>query len=124
MSVRRERGAAAVEMAIILPILVTLVMGIIDFGYAFWVQGTVAGAAREGARYHAIFDDPDGAVDIAQGLLPGGLTGVSVPPPGACAPGEDAVLTITYQAESISGFFGGLLGGVNVNATGVMRCGG
>lgn len=124
MRTQRERGAAAVEMALVMPILVALVMGIIDFGYAFWVQGQVAGAAREGARYHAIYNDSSQAVTVATGLIPSGVTLVVVTAtPPSCTAGANAVLTITYQSESVSGFFGALLGG-NRSATGVMRCGG
>lgn len=125
MQSRVERGAAAVEMALVLPILVALVMGIIDFGYSFWVQGNVAGAAREGARYHAIHNDSSQAVAIATGLVPAGVDVVDISAtPASCSPGSDAVLTITYQVESVSGFFAALLGGVQVDAEGVMRCGG
>ncbi len=45
-----ERGAAAVEFALVLPLLVLLVFGIVQFGIAYnRVQGLQA-AAREGAR--------------------------------------------------------------------------
>lgn len=44
------RGAAAVEFALVLPIFVLLLMGIIDFGRYFFVQHTVQYATREGTR--------------------------------------------------------------------------
>lgn len=47
---RRERGAAAVEFAIIFPVLFLLLAGIIDFGRAFFYQVQLANAAREGTR--------------------------------------------------------------------------
>ena len=47
---RRERGAAAVEMALILPVLLLLVGGIIDLGRAFMMQIMLTNAAREGTR--------------------------------------------------------------------------
>ena len=53
-----ERGTAAVEFALVSVLLITLVLGGIEFGWAFFLQGNVAGAAREGARYYAIFYDP------------------------------------------------------------------
>ncbi len=46
----RERGAAAVEFALVLPILVMIMMGIIDFGMVTNAQAIVANAARDGAR--------------------------------------------------------------------------
>jgi Flp pilus assembly protein TadG len=49
-----ERGAAAVEMAIVLPILVLLLFGITQFGLAFVRYQGVQSAAREGARIAAL----------------------------------------------------------------------
>ena len=50
----KERGAAIVEFAIILPILLLLVMGIIQFGFIFNGQITLTSAVREGARYAVV----------------------------------------------------------------------
>ena len=51
---RDQRGAAAVEMAIVLPILILLVFGIIEWSIYFnRLQGLQA-AAREGARVAAL----------------------------------------------------------------------
>lgn len=47
---RRRRGAAIVEMAVCLPVLVTIVLGIIEFGRGMMVGELVNNAAREGAR--------------------------------------------------------------------------
>lgn len=49
--IRGEHGAVAVEFAIILPILILLVFGIIDFGHAWYMKQLVSNASREGARY-------------------------------------------------------------------------
>ena len=43
---RSDRGATAVEFAMIMPLLIALVMGIAEFGRAFQVQGTLSAAAR------------------------------------------------------------------------------
>jgi Flp pilus assembly protein TadG len=45
-----ERGAAAVEFAIIMPLLAVLLMGIIEYGYFFYVLQASNSAARETAR--------------------------------------------------------------------------
>jgi len=45
-----DRGAAAVEMALVLPLLLFLLMGMIDFGRAYSAQIQLAQAAREGVR--------------------------------------------------------------------------
>ena len=44
------RGASVLEMALVLPILLMLSFGIVDYGYFFYVKNTVQGAAQAGAR--------------------------------------------------------------------------
>lgn len=48
--VRDQRGAAAVEFALVFPMLVLLVFGIIDFGLLVNANVTVANATRDAAR--------------------------------------------------------------------------
>jgi len=47
---RSDRGAAAVEFALVAPILILLVVGIAEFGRAYNVQNSLSAAAREGVR--------------------------------------------------------------------------
>ncbi|ACB85885.1 TadE/TadG family type IV pilus assembly protein [Natranaerobius thermophilus] len=47
----RERGQALVELAFVLPVLLLLVFGIIEFGSIFHAQLTLNNASREGARH-------------------------------------------------------------------------
>jgi hypothetical protein len=51
---RDERGAVAVEFAIIAPILILLVLGIIEFGFGYHAWDSTQNAAREGARVAAV----------------------------------------------------------------------
>ncbi len=50
-----ESGATAVEFALILPLLLVLIVGLIDFGRMGFVQVSVTAASREGARYSSLF---------------------------------------------------------------------
>lgn len=52
-----ERGAAIVEFAIVVPILLVLVMGIIDFGRMLAVAASLSAAVRDGARMAAASSD-------------------------------------------------------------------
>ena len=54
-SLRRQRGQSAVEMALILPVLLLLLMGIIIAGFTFYAYIQVTNAAREGARAGSIY---------------------------------------------------------------------
>jgi Flp pilus assembly protein TadG len=49
-------GQALVEFALVVPIFMLLVMGVIEFGRAWNLQQTMTEAAREGARRAAVFD--------------------------------------------------------------------
>ncbi len=51
---RNERGTAVVEFAIVAPLLLMLVFGIIDFGRLIETKTVLADAAREGARSGSI----------------------------------------------------------------------
>ncbi len=123
---RDERGASAVEFGLIIPLLLMLVLGIVEFGHAFQVQGTLSSAAREGARAMALRNDQDQARDAvreAAAALDPGITDaqISIDPP-ACPFGETGVnvrLTIDYPMPFFTGFFGA---DVDLTGTGVMRC--
>ncbi len=47
----REAGQALVEFALILPVLLLLIVGLMDVSRAIWQENTLAYAAREGTRY-------------------------------------------------------------------------
>ncbi len=128
---KKENGAVAVEFALVLPILITLVLGIMEFGWAFFLNGSAAGAAREGARWMAIDDDRSSAESAAReafivddpslvsiGIRVEDATGASVTD---CASGTRVSVTVEYSYGSLVGYFGD---GFVAKGTGVMRCGG
>ncbi len=47
---RKRRGATLVEFAVVLPLLLAILMGIVEFGWVFTVRQTLTNAAREGCR--------------------------------------------------------------------------
>jgi Flp pilus assembly protein TadG len=55
---RSECGAALVEFAIVLPVLLLLVFGIIDLGRLLYTYNNLTSAVREGARLAAVQQDP------------------------------------------------------------------
>src|SRR4051794_32819466 len=76
-----DRGAAAVELALVLPVLMLPVIGIIQFGLAFNRQISLSGGAREGARGLALHStDQTGAVSrpITAGPVMPALTSTNV----------------------------------------------
>ena len=55
---RRTRGQALVEFALVLPVFLLLLCGVLDFGFMLFNQLTVGSAAREGARAAVIIASP------------------------------------------------------------------
>ena len=74
--IRNHRGQAFVEFALILPFLLVIVGGIIDWGLAFFVGQVIENASREGARAGAVI------------------------PPNAGAPPADAAVTFPEGCET------------------------
>lgn len=127
----RDRGAAAVEFAIMLPLLLLIVFGIIDFGRALNAQVTITQAAREGARLAAL-NQPNvtGRTQAAATGLSGvGVTIVSSCPAGS-GPTANADVKVTYAFSfitpigAIAAIFGksGPGSGLTLTAQGVMPC--
>jgi Flp pilus assembly protein TadG len=128
----RDRGAAAVEFALCLPLLLLLVFGIIDFGRALSTQLTLTQAAREGVRLAAL-GYSSAAVDARTDAAAPGLGAVSVTIASACPPGAgpaaDAQVNVSYSFSfvtpigSIAGLFGSGFGShITLTAQGVMPC--
>lgn len=61
-----QRGAVAVEFALILPILLLLVLGIIEFGFGYHAWDATQNAAREGARLGAVSFSEQEIIDRAK----------------------------------------------------------
>ena len=71
---QNNRGAAAVELAICLPILTLLVFGSIEFGLLFYNQQVITNASREGARAGIVKGTVNGDIeDIVENYCDGKL---------------------------------------------------
>jgi len=121
-----ERGAAMVELAIVLPVLLLLVFGIIEMGRLYNAQVTLTHAAREGIRDYVIHHDPDQAENTAIIAASSNFNTapmiVSLDPAPDCDPGLPATMTITYPFSMRIPFIGENI--VTITTEGVMRCGG
>ena len=125
----RDRGAVAVEFALLLPMLLLLLFGIIDFGRALNAQITLTQAAREGARIAALGESNvvSGTQAAATGLSPVAVTVTSCP--AGAGTGVNAVVKASYSfsfvtpLSAIAGILGSSLGStMTLTATGVMPC--
>ncbi|MBD1590686.1 pilus assembly protein [Arthrobacter sp. S1_S22] len=129
MSRASERGAVAVEFAIVAPVLVMLLLGIMEFSRAYNAQASLAAAAREGVRVMAISNNVTAARTAAKS------TAVTLQPQlvdtniafknldtgtATCAPGHRMSVTITYSLSTITG----IAGPFAMTGKGAMLCGG
>jgi Flp pilus assembly protein TadG len=119
-----DRGAAAVEFAILLPLLLMLVLGTIEFGRAYNAQITLTNAARDGVRVMAIANDPTGAKTAAKSAAASVSTTIATSDitlsSDACSTGTQVTLTIRYNLSTITG----IAGPFPMTGKGVMLCGG
>jgi Flp pilus assembly protein TadG len=93
-AIRNRHGVAAVEFAVIAPVLITLFAGAVNIGFAVDNTIRLANAARAGAAYiTAVPSDTAGAQSVAQSVLPGATATVgsmvcTCPPSGAATGGS------------------------------------
>jgi Flp pilus assembly protein TadG len=125
---RWDRGAAAVEFALVVPVLLLLVLGIAEFGRAYNIQTTVSGAAREGVRTMAVENDSGAARAATRNAAPAlhlsdsqiNVSPTTCPEPDT-APTVSAMVTVTYRMSFVTHLFANSL---TLTGVGVMRCNG
>ncbi|GAB3767544.1 hypothetical protein GCM10027600_19510 [Nocardioides ginsengisegetis] len=66
MRARSDDGSTVVEFALVFPIVLLVVLGIIQYGYQYWALETAAATAREAARRLIVGTDPTCTVDAAR----------------------------------------------------------
>ncbi|GAB3560843.1 hypothetical protein GCM10027405_11480 [Arthrobacter alkaliphilus] len=119
-----ERGAVAVEFAILAPLLITLLLGIMEFGRAYNVQVSLTNAAREGVRVMAISNDQTAAKtaakNVAVALNPQLADSNFTFSPSSCTSGAQMSVTIKYTLNTLTG----MAGPFPMQGVGVMVCGG
>lgn len=121
---KSERGAVAVEFALLAPVLIMLVLGIMEFSRAYNVQLLLSTAAREGVRVMAINNDATAAraaaKSAATGLQPVLVDADIIVAPAGCTIGGQTTVTITYTLSTLTG----IAGPFPLQGKGVMLCGG
>lgn len=118
-----ERGMAAVEFAMITPLLAVLLFGITEFGFAFYRQQIITSSAREAARAGVRATDPRLSTAEVQGkartfLSNAGLdAGEATIKVSGAAGGTGDALTVEIEYPSdfsvLSSLTGGKAGGSN-----------
>jgi Flp pilus assembly protein TadG len=113
-----------VEFALVLPVLILLIFGIIDFGRMLNAKITINEAAREGARAAALAGS--GQAEARIRTVTSGMTRVSWSVngcPSASDPSANATATVTHEFRFVTpiNVIAGLVD-PTLTATGVMPC--
>jgi hypothetical protein len=140
---KSERGAELIEFALVFPLLLFVVLGIVDFGFLFQRMEVVTNAAREGARIAVLpgYSTPDVKDRVCDYVQGGGVPmtaaqclsdanilvqNVTITAGGNAMPGKSVSVTFPHQYMFIGGlasWFGAgpTFGTVPVNAVAIMR---
>ena len=140
----RQQGSVAVEFALISPLFLLLVFGIVDFGHATYMKQVISNASRDAARYATKYHTDTNGVQVKpnalnptvsawitskySGLLPSDAN-IQVFPTGPGYTGGNPGDHLSVQVQATKNWFvlGSLLPGilsdhVDLKATTVMKC--
>lgn len=130
----RRRGVSVLEMTLVLPILLMLSFGIVDYGYFFYLKGTIQGAAQAGARAAIVPGATNTTVSsaissmmTASSLQNSGYT-VTTSPADITTAASGATLTVTVSCNwgtagyhSLPSVLGGISSSKSVTGAATMR---
>jgi Flp pilus assembly protein TadG len=125
---KKRRGAAVVEFAVVAPVFITLVFGMIEYGRMVMVQQMLTNASREGARVGVL----DGATTaevtsavttyLTNATVSGSTVTVTPNPPSSAGYGAPVTVTVSIPFSQVSWLPTPMfLSGKTLTATSVMR---
>lgn len=129
---RRQAGAAAIEFALVLPLLLLLVFSIIEFSVALYDKAVITNAAREAARAGVVVRTTrlteDQVETIAMNYMNDRLISFGSGAPSVTANNSNGVsganLTVTvnytYEGLGLGPLLSAITGPINLSATTIM----
>jgi Flp pilus assembly protein TadG len=107
-----ERGANIVEAALVIPLLLIILVGVVDMGRAYFSYITIINAAREGARWGVMHPTEDlcakAAAEAQSNTPPINLASCDVETPDGVVSGAPVRVTVQTNFTSILGGIVGL----------------
>ena len=125
---KNRRGAAAVEFAMVAPIFILLVFGMIEYGRMVMVQQILTNASREAARIGVLDGSTTAQVTTAAtnyltgASVSGATVAVTPSPPSSATYGNPVTVTITIPFSNVSWLPSPMyLGGQTLKSVSIMR---
>jgi len=133
---KAQSGAALIEFAIVLPLLLMLIFGMIEFSVMLYDKAMITNASREGTRAGIVYAFPDRlsdaeisavVTDYLQGhmISLGGPSAPNIVVSGQCVDsGDQLSVTVTYPYHFfvLPNFIASLSGTTTLSAVTTMRC--
>lgn len=117
----RRRAGAIVEFAVVLPLLLTILFGIIEYGYVFMVRQTLQHAAREGCRLAVLQTSVTPYTNVTmrvdEVMAAAHLSGYTTTMTHATAADPTEVVSVSIPYSNVS-LVGGFFGTVSYDLTG------
>jgi len=124
-TLKNQKGQSMVEFAMILPILLLILLGVVEFGrfYNAWLM--VTHASREGARMASLGGTTlqvEERVDAVMASFDTSRVTVTINPSGVKSRGDMVTITVNYDIDPLTPMFGAITGGtLHLGSDTVMR---
>lgn len=103
----QQRGSVVVEFALVVPLVLLVLVGVIQYGYQYWAMQTASATAREAARRLVVGTDPVCTLAEAQDRAAGPAVGSQAPTVtyrydnAGNVPQRGSLVTVTVTLQSL-----------------------
>lgn len=118
---KSENGQTLVETALVIPIILLLLFGIVDFGRLFHSYITLNHAGREAARIASVGSDDAAIISVIESTTENLENEVRYTIPGSRTSGSELTLTLKYNFEFLTPVLGQLVRTFEIENKTVMR---
>ena len=104
---REQSGSVVVEFALVVPLVLLVLVGVIQYGYQYWAMQTASATAREAARRLVVGTDPVCTLAEAQDRAAGPAVGSQAPTVtyrydnAGNVPQRGSLVTVTVTLQSL-----------------------
>jgi hypothetical protein len=115
-----SRGQALAEFALVFPLFLLIVFGVVDFGRVVYAYNTLSNASRAGVRLAIVDQNSIMIVDRARATalgMPPSEVAVDVPAPACTKIGCEIAVTVSYDWTAVTPIVGNVVGPISLSST-------